>query len=119
MAYSVWVQDLDVDKDVKKGIIKPGEYLVLRINFPSITRGMKPCEKLGHMINDKIGYFARYYSRYHDPDKMIFPTWLDENPISSLTRCITNVGEALEKAQKRGEKDPYFGVKGVSGDKHS
>ena len=99
------MQGLDVDKDVKKGKVTPGQYLVLSFDFAKLypSDDLKVTElELSEMMINSIKAFYQTYASYlgNDTSKQLIRELVDSNSAtSSLTECVRVVQEALRAAE--------------------
>ncbi|CAJ0756008.1 20054_t:CDS:2, partial [Entrophospora sp. SA101] len=111
-------QDLDVDKDVQKGKVIPGQYLILSLDFAGINRSndLKIAEAALHdMINDSIEQFYRTYASYLErPYDNLQKLIKQDNSISSISKCISIVQDKLRTVEEEGDsKHLLANVKGI------
>jgi hypothetical protein len=119
-AYTVWAQNLDVEKDVKANRVRPGEYFVLRFNFASVgrTRDLKQAaqELAVNIIDSLREFFVDYHEYLGKSSSQLISEHIDpQYPIVSLKRLVRQVRRTLREVRKEGDiKHPLASVKGVS-----
>jgi hypothetical protein len=107
-----------VDKAVKNGIVKPGQYLVLEFDFSRVTRTLKIDESVEFLraeINDELLEFKREYTDDLGQSFALATSAFKENdPAGNLKNLVQAVDRALRDVKKRGEKNhPLRDVRGV------
>ena len=98
-----------MDKAVKNGIVKPGQYLVLEFDFSRIPRPLKideSVEFLREEINDELSEFKREYTDDLGQSFALATSGFRENdPAGNLKNLVKAVDPALRDIKKRGEKN--------------
>jgi hypothetical protein len=107
-----------VDKAVKKGIVKPGQYLVLEFDFSRITRTRKvdeSVESLRREMNRGLSKFKREYTNDLGQSFALETSGFKENnPAGNLKNLIKAVDRALRDIKKKGgENHALRDVRGV------
>jgi len=107
-----------VDKAVRNGIVKPGQYLILEFDFSRVTRTPKideSVESLKREMNRGLSKFMHVYSKdLGESFASITSGFVPSDPAGNLTDLIKAVDRALQGIQKRGkESHPLWGVRGV------
>jgi hypothetical protein len=107
-----------VDKAVKNGIVKPGQYLVLEFDFSRVPRPLKIDESVEYLraeINDELSEFKREYTDDLGQSFALATSWFKANePVRNLKNLVKAVDRALRDIKKRGEKNhPLWDVRGV------
>jgi hypothetical protein len=107
-----------VDKAVKNGIVKPGQYLVLKFDFSRIPRPLKideSVEFLREEINDELSDFKRDYTDDLGQSFALATSGFKENnPAGNLKNLLKAVHRALRDIKQKGEKNhPLRDVQGV------
>jgi hypothetical protein len=107
-----------VDKAVKNGMVKPGQYLILEFDFSRVERTPKINESVEFLrseINDGLEEFKLEYTNNLGQSFASATSGFKENdPARNLKVLVNAVDRELRDIQKRGEKDhPLWGVRGV------
>jgi hypothetical protein len=104
-----------VDKAVRNGIIKPGQYLILEFDFSCATRPCESAEFLRREINLGLWRFKQHYTNRLGPSFASNTSdFIENDPAGNLRRLIEAVDLALGGINDRGKKDhPLWGVRGV------
>jgi hypothetical protein len=107
-----------VDKAVKNGIVKSGQYLILAFDFSRVTRTRKideSVESLRSEINDGLEEFKLEYTNDLGQSFASATSGFKENdPARNLKILVNAVNRELRDIQKRGEKShPLWGIRGV------
>jgi len=110
-----FLQGLDIDNDVQKGIVFPNQYLILRLDFSGVTRepGL-----IDAMVNSALKQFYMTYAPYFGESSqgMIDRLIIAHRSGQGLFECTNFVKDKLRKAMESGKKHPLAGVKGVGVD---
>ena len=107
-----------MDKAVKNGMVKPGQYLILEFDFSRVERTPKINESVEFLrseINDGLEEFKLEYTNNLGQSFASATSGFKENdPARNLKVLVNAVDRELRDIQKRGEKDhPLLGVRGV------
>ena len=107
-----------MDKAVKNGIVKPGQYLVLEFDFSRVTRTPKITESVEFLrreINRGLSEFKLKYTNDLGPSFASATSgFKEDNPARNLKVLVNAVNRELRDIQKRGEEGhPLWGVRGV------
>ena len=107
-----------MDKAVKNGIVKPGQYLILEFDFSCVARPRnidESVEFLREEINRRLSEFKLEYTKFLGPSFASETSGFKENnPAGNLVRLVEAVNRALRDIQERGEEGhPLWGVLGV------
>ena len=107
-----------MDKAVKNGMVKPGQYLILEFDFSRVERTPKINESVEFLrseINDGLEEFKLEYTNNLGQSFASATSGFKENdPARNLKVLVNAVDRELRDIQKRGEKDhPLWGVRGV------
>jgi hypothetical protein len=107
-----------VDKAVKNGIVKPGQYLILEFDFSRVARPRN--------INESVEFLRREINRGLSEFKLEYTNDLGESfasatsgfiqndPAGNLTDLVNAVNRALQDIEKRGEENhPLRDIRGV------
>ena len=107
-----------MDKAVNSNIVKPGQYLVLEIDFSRVPRPLNVNESVEFLkteINDRLSEFRREYGTDLGPSfESATSGFIQNDPAGNLTDLVHAVDRALQDIQKRDEKGhPLRDVRGV------
>jgi molecular chaperone GrpE (heat shock protein) len=107
-----------VDKAVKKGIVKPGQYLILEFDFSRVARPRninESVESLRSEINDGLEEFKLEYTNdLGQSFASATSDFVQNDPAGNLTDLIDAVDRALRDIEERGEENhPLRDVQGV------
>ena len=107
-----------MDKDVEDGIVQPGLYLILEIEFSCARRSCtlhESAESLTRQIHRGLERFKGHYTKYLGDSFASETSAFRENDPGGNLRCLIDaVDHALEDIRDRDEKDdPLPGVQGV------
>ena len=107
-----------MDKAVKNGIVKPGQYLILEFDFSCVARSRnidESVESLRSEINDGLEKFKLEYTNDLGQSFASATSGFKENmPARNLKVLINAVNRELRDIQKRGEENhPLWGIRGV------
>ena len=107
-----------MDKAVKNGIVKPGQYLVLEFDFSRIPRPLKLDESVEFLraeINDELTEFKREYTDDLGQSFALATSGFKENdPTGNLKKLVKAVHRALRDIKRKGGKNhPLRDVQGV------
>jgi len=107
-----------VDEDVKNGIVKPGQYLILEFDFSCVARSRnigESMEFLRSAINDALEEFKlEYINHLGQSFASATSDFKENNPAGNLNVLVNAVSRELRHIRERGEKDhPLWGVQGV------
>jgi hypothetical protein len=107
-----------VDKAVKDGIVKPGQYLILEFDFSRVARPYKideSTESLKKEINRGLSLFKILYAK--DLGEVFVSNTSDftqNDPTENLADLVLAAGAALKGIHERGEEGhALWGVRGV------
>ncbi|KAI8605118.1 AAA-ATPase-like domain-containing protein, partial [Dissophora ornata] len=114
--YKALFQGLDVDHDVERGKVTPGQYLVLALDFSKIDRSADliiASDGLNDMINNAIKNFYKTYAPYlgEKASDDLIDRNISPRAVGSLDACVNLVREALNAVTEK--DDPLYGVKGI------
>ncbi|KAI8344978.1 hypothetical protein B0O80DRAFT_534669, partial [Mortierella sp. GBAus27b] len=114
--YKALFESLDVDRDVKSGKVRPGQYLTLTFDFSKVNRSrdIETAEAgLNDMINNSIRAFYTKYAPYLGTatSHQLIEARVAPRAVSSLTLCVELVEEALNAVSEK--DDPLYDVKGI------
>jgi hypothetical protein len=107
-----------VDKDVKNGIVKPGQYLILEFDFSYITYTRNINESLRSLEREMNRGLSEFKHKYTNDLGQSFASatseFIQDNPVGNLTDLVHAVDHALQDIQERGEENhPLWDVRGV------
>lgn len=102
-----------MDRDVKSGKVRPGQYLTLTFDFSKVNRIETAEAGLNDMINNSIRAFYTKYAPYLGTatSHQLIEARVAPRAVSSLTLCVELVEEALNAVSEK--DDPLYDVKGV------
>ena len=104
---------------VKAGTIAPGQYLVLRLDFSSISCPSNvdlAAERLRRGINKMMDRFKKTYNKYlhNSPAWREISQFESDDPAQNLCDLVTAVDNALQHIHDGGDENhPLFNIKGV------
>ena len=109
----------DVDRDVRKKNVRPGEYMVLKFDFSQVGRYLdldEAARGLKNYIIDTIKEFYKNYSCYlgKPADQLISENIDREGPASCLSSLAHLVDYSTKVAERSGGAYLLANVKGVS-----
>ncbi|RVD90412.1 uncharacterized protein DFL_001378 [Arthrobotrys flagrans] len=100
---------LDVQNDIDKGNIKPGQYFVLKFNFSRIGASKDLAGELNQVLNNSIKRFYRVYASYLGRKRSDLLKEINEDSAHiSLENCVGVVELAL-----RAQLDALADVRGI------
>ncbi|KAH0564824.1 hypothetical protein GP486_001784 [Trichoglossum hirsutum] len=104
-AYKVCIHGLDVQTDIEKGRITPGQYFVLKFDFSNVNRSLNPNDADLYLKNGINRSFEDFYETYsmhpiEDMKKFINP----DDPSDSLWKCVRWVNNAIPTIRESGDK---------------
>jgi hypothetical protein len=107
-----------VDKAVKNGMVKPGQYLILEFDFSRVARPRnidESVEFLREEINRRLSRFKINYTKFLGQSFASETSGFKENnPAGNLAALVEAVDYALQDIHDRGEEGhPLWGVRGV------
>ena len=107
-----------MDKDVEDGIVQPGLYLILEIEFSCARRSCtlhESAESLARQIHRGLERFKGHYTKYlGESFALATSSFVPNDPAGNLTDLINAVDRALQGIEERGEKNhPLQDVQGV------
>ena len=107
-----------MDKAVKDGIVKPGQYLILEFDFSHVRRSRevdKSAEYLLTEINDMLSQFKLDYGKDLGESFVLETSdFIQNDPTRNLTQLVLAVNRALQDIHNRGEEDhALWDVQGV------
>ena len=107
-----------MDKAVKDGIVKPGQYLILEFDFSCVARPRKideSAESLRGKINNGLSQFKLDYAKDLG-ESFVSETsdFIQNDPARNLRALVQAVNRALQDIHNRGEEDhALWDVQGV------
>jgi hypothetical protein len=107
-----------VDEDVKNGIVQPGQYLILELDFASaaLPHSLEEyAQTAGREINIALSKFKRQYTKYLGQSFALETSdFIQNDPSGNLRSLVVAVDGALQDIHARGDKDhPLWDVQGV------
>ena len=107
-----------MDKAVKNGIVKPGQYLLLEFDFSRVARTRKideSAEPLWREINRGLSEFKiRYTKDLGESFASATSGFIQNDPAGNLTDIVNAVDYALQGIQERGEENhPLWDIRGA------
>ncbi|KAG0126286.1 hypothetical protein HOY82DRAFT_672718 [Tuber indicum] len=117
--YDKLFKGLDVEEDVKRNKVTPGEYMILKFNFAEVRRAQDLNEAAkglaGNIIKSLEEFYGDYYSRLGMSfDQLKLENIDSKNAIISLTSLVKFVHRALREIKHKGDaKHPLYNVKEI------
>lgn len=116
--YDELFKDLDVDKVVKNGIVRPGKYLILEFDFSRVDRSgnlNESAESLKRLINRGLSRFKRNYTKdLGESFASETSNFIENDPAGNLADLVEAVDFALQDIHDRGnENHPLRDVQGI------
>jgi len=107
-----------VDKAVRNGIVKPGQYLILEFDFSCVARPRNIDESVEFLKREINRGLSRFKLEYTEDLGESFASatsgFTQNDPAGNLADLINAVDRALQDIQKRDEKGhPLRDVRGV------
>ena len=107
-----------MDRAVKDGQVKPGQFLVLEFDFSRVARPPRIVdveESLNEEINDVLSEFKSTYGKYlGETFASDTSQFVPNNPSRNLKVLVAAVDRTLRDIHNRNDKDhPLFDVQGV------
>jgi hypothetical protein len=106
-----------VDRSVKNGDIRPGQYFVLKIEFSRYTSANAETVARTFVsgIDQAISNFVSAYCiNLGEKFTVNACRSYTETPASNLRKLISDVNSTLKRIKESGDKDhPYYDIKGV------
>ena len=107
-----------MDKAVRNGIVKPGQYLILEFDFSCVARPRNIDESVEFLKREINRGLSRFKLEYTEDLGQSFASetsgFIPNDPAGNLRDLIEAVDRALQGIQKRGEEGHrLWGVRGV------
>ena len=107
-----------MDKAVKDGIVKPGQYLILEFDFSRVARPRKiaeSAESLSREINRGLSQFKLDYTKYLGGSFVSETSgFIQDDPTGNLAELVRAVNSVLQDIHDRGKEDhALWNVQGV------
>lgn len=116
--YNELFKDLDVDKAVKNGIVRPGRYLILEFDFSCVDRSHnlnESAESLRRLINRSLSTFKLNYTK--DLGELFASqtsNFIENDPAGNLIGLVEATNLTLQGIHNRGEEHhPLWDVQGI------